>query len=387
MSVKQNICESAILFLYIFFCLSRCSNAGYSIFSVIGVLVVIVLIKKRVVFNFDPIRTFLIYYAIFFVSLFFAAILYGDITVIHSTWKYFLWTLPFWIVFLLESKEFRPDIFDGALSLALIAIFLSIVPQISTQYRVVGYFGKPTLLGTDLAIIVPVIIIVTVYKFKQKSLMGRVMLIIPTILGVYTLLMTKTRGAIIGVLIGGILLTVLLYSIKKHNVKKTMLIILASFAIVGCIGAVTMQSFHRSYDYERVLLLKSSYAMWEDHKLYGVGFGHWAREYPNYISPAAKEPDLTIPHNVIASFFDETGIIGGVGFLLFIFGTLIILGRRIQQNPHNIYYQAAFWAFVALMCHGMVDTGITNRNALQSISAILGIAFASECSYNTVYSF
>lgn len=45
--------------------------------------------------------------------------------------------------------------------------------------------------------------------------------------------------------------------------------------------------------------LKSSYAMWEDHKLYGVGFGHWAREYPNYISPAAREPDLTIPHVIL----------------------------------------------------------------------------------------
>lgn len=91
-------------------------------------------------------------------------------TVVHSTWKYFLWTLPFWIVFLLESKEFRPDIFDGALSLALIAIFLSIVPQLNTQYRVDGYFGKPTLLGTELAIIVPVIIIIAVYRFKQKIL-------------------------------------------------------------------------------------------------------------------------------------------------------------------------------------------------------------------------
>lgn len=378
MLVRQNIYESVILFLYIFFCLSRCSNAAYSIFSVIGVLAIIFLIKKRTVFSFDPIKNFLRYYVIFFVSLFLAAILYGDITVVHSTWKYFLWTLPFWIVFLFESKEFRPDIFDNALSLALIAIFLSTIPQLNAQYRVVGYFGKPTLLGTELAIIVPVMIIITVYKFKQKNLMGRVMLIIPTLLGVYTLLMTKTRGAIIGVLIGGILLAALLYSIKKNNVKKTILMILASLTIVGCIGAVTVQSFHRSYDHERVLLLKSSYAMWEDHKLYGIGFGHWAREYPNYISPAAKEPDLTIPHNVIASFFDETGIIGGFGFLLFVFGTLIILGRRIQQNTHNIYYQAAFWAFVALMCHGMVDTGITNRNALQSISAILGMAFASE---------
>ena len=146
-----------------------------------------------------------------------AAILYGDITVVHSTWKYFLWTLPFWIVFLFESKEFRPDIFDNALSLALIAIFLSTIPQLNAQYRVVGYFGKTTLLGTELAIIVPVMIIITVYKYKQKNLMGRVMLIIPTLLGVYTLLMKYTIGAIIGVLIGGILLAALLYSTAVYS--------------------------------------------------------------------------------------------------------------------------------------------------------------------------
>ena len=66
----------------------------------------------------------------------------------------------------------------------------------------------------------------------------------------------------------------------------------------------------------------------------------------------------------------------------FLFGDLIVT----EDEVHVVilfcerYYtlSAAFWAFVALMCHGMVDTGITNRNALQSISAILGMAFASD---------
>lgn len=381
MLASQNLCESVILFLYIFFCLSRCSNAGYSIFLVVGGLAVMYLIKQKIAINFNPIKTFTIYYVIFFVALFFAAVLYGDMSVIRSTWKYFLWSLPLWIVFLLQSKGLYHSVFDSALALSMIVIFLSIVPQINIQSRVSGYFGKPTLLGTELAILVPVMIVILVYKFKQKNLMSCVMWSFPAILGIYTLLMTKTRGAIIGILIGGLFLAAFLYSIRKYNIRKTVLIILTSIVIVGSIGGITAQSFHRSYDYERVLLLKSSYAMWEDHKLYGVGFGNWAREYPKYISPKAKEPNLTIPHNVIASFFDETGIIGGVGFLLFVFGTLVILGRKIQQHPHNIYYQAAFWAFISLMCHGMVDTGITNRNAVQSIFAILGMAFASESIY------
>ena len=47
------------------------------------------------------------------------------------------------------------------------------------------------------------------------------MLIIPTFLGVYTLLMTKTRGAIIGVLIGGVLLAALLYSRRIVKLSAT----------------------------------------------------------------------------------------------------------------------------------------------------------------------
>lgn len=381
MPIRKYICEYVILFLYIFFCLSRCSNAGYSISSVICGLLVIRLIKKRFHFNFYPIKNFLIYYTIFFILLFLAAILYGDLMALQSTWKYFLWTLPFWVVFLLQSKELRLEVFDSALALSLITIFLSVVSQINIQNRVIGYFGQPTLLGTELAILVPVIIIISIYRIKRDFSLKNGVFLLTAILGVYTLLMTKTRGAIIGVLIGGILLTVLLYSVKRHNTSKMILAILLSLSVVGCIGVVATQSFHRSYDYERVLLLKSSYEMWEDHKLYGVGFGNWAREYSKYISPVAKEPNLTIPHNVIASFFDETGIIGGFGFLLFVVGTLVILGKKIQKYPHNFYYQAAFWAFVALMCHGMVDTGITNRNALQSITAIFGMAFASENFY------
>lgn len=164
------------------------------------------------------------------------------------------------------------------------------------------------------------------------------MLLLAACLGIGVLFLTRTRGAIIGVSIGGILLAALLYGIKSCNIRKILMVILMCVLALECIGGLAMQVFHRSYDYERVLLWKSSYEMWQDHKLYGIGFGNWAREYPNYISPEAQEPNLTIPHNVIASFFDETGAIGGMGFLLFVFGTLIVLGRKIQQDPHNIYY-------------------------------------------------
>ena len=135
---------------------------------------------------------------------------------------------------------------------------------------------------------------------------------------------------------------------------------------------------HRSYDFERILLWKSSYHMWQDHPVFGVGFGNWNKQYPNYISPLAKEPGLTIPHNVLLSFYSETGIIGGTGFLIFTLGTIVILARKIYKYPDNIFYKIAFWSFITITCHGMVDTGLTYRTAVRLMSLILGMAFASE---------
>ena len=61
--------------------------------------------------------------------------------------------------------------------------------------------------------------------------------------------------------------------------KKTLSIIIATAAIISSIVFLGYHTFHRGYDYERTLMIQSSYEMWSDHKMFGVGFENWGAQY------------------------------------------------------------------------------------------------------------
>lgn len=383
--LKTKKIQVFILFGYIFFTFSVCSIAGYNIFTGLAILLVLLSFKNCSISIFVPAKDFLYCYGIFFLSLIIASFFSNDVHTIGRTIKYFSWTLPFWIIMILQSLYFSKRTWKYAIFMAIIFIASGTLPQINNQgIRVIGYFGQPTLLGTILGIVMPAIWITTIdslkNKIKGKLSFESAIFVLVSLLGVFVLLLNKTRGAVIGLAIGGIILFLVSYmngNIYNFTKKKW----IASFIILGilCVMSVFSNTMvHRSYDLERILLWKSSYHMWQDHPVFGVGFGNWNKQYPNYISPLAKEPGLTIPHNVLLSFYSETGIIGGTGFLIFTLGTIVILARKIYKYPDNIFYKIAFWSFITITCHGMVDTGLTYRSAVRLMSLILGMAFASE---------
>lgn len=370
------------VFLYLVFLFSCSSMAGYNIFWGIVSIFLLANINRWKKIDFLHAKNFLICYMFFFFTLFVAAALLGDKQSLQKTGRYLIWTMPFWIMFISQSLSFDDKLIKWGSIIAILPLAISALPQVLTRSRIIGYFGQPTLLATVLALLVPFSIMIVIDTIQREGCNKKnIIMLFITILGILTLVFTKTRGAIAGVFLGGIILLAVLCKIKyagRQNKRKKLIVLLIVLFTFTCAGGYFTGVLHRSYDYERALLLESSYNMWEDHKIYGVGMGNWAKEYPKYRSPHAKEPNLTIPHNVIASFFDEMGLIGGVGYIVFVIGTFIFLINKIQNNPDNHYYQAALWAFTALTCHGMIDTGITNRFAMQFISAILGIAIASE---------
>lgn len=115
---------------------------------------------------------------------------------------------------------------------------------------------------------------------------------------------------------------------KVKAVDKKYLYVYSDYDCVDRRGA-QIDKLSRSYDYERILLWTSSYHMWEDHKIVGVGLANWKDAYQQkYILPEAKEPDLTMPHNVFMIFLSQTGIIGTLGYLIFVIGTMVFLIKR-----------------------------------------------------------
>lgn len=383
------LAKNIFLFLYTTFLISTLSNAGVSISVSLLCVVIIYLYVKNFKKILWPDKTFLAIYIVFFGSLLLSAVISGDLKSISETIKYIYWTLPFWVVYLSEKRSFSIESWGYGTSLSLLVVSVYSVYQFITLplgTRITGTFANPNGFVGVLETSLP-ILIAFYWSYGEKNIKQYHQLIKYILLGiigmtVFVLLATQSRGGIAGAFIGGIVVFLMRYRNKigiQYNNRKNIACALILAAAVSGVAFLGLSTFQRSYDNERMLLIQSSYAMWKDNPVYGVGFSNWKEQYQShYISPMAKEPNLPMPHNNVAFFFSTTGIIGGIGYIVFTIDLLLLLIKKIVKYPQNVYYQAALWSFIAISVHGFVDSGITNKFNMQILFLCLGIAFASE---------
>lgn len=381
--------KDIILFFYVMCLISTLSNAGVSIsVSLLCVVIIYLYIKKfkKIIW---PDKTFLAIYIAFFGSLLLSAVISGDLNSISETIKYIYWTLPFWVIYLSEKQSFSIKSWGYGTGISLLVVSLQAVYQFITLplgTRITGTFANPNGFIGVLETSLPMLI-AFYWAYGEKYIKKYHQLIKYILLGIismtiFALLATQSRGGIAGAFIGGIVVFLMRYrnkiGIQDNNRKNIACALIFAVAVSG-VAFLGLSTFQRSYDNERMLLIQSSYAMWKDNPVYGVGFSNWKEQYQShYISPMAKEPDLPMPHNNVAFFFSTTGIIGGIGYIVFTIGLLLLLIKKIVKYPQNVYYQAALWSFIAISVHGFVDSGITNKFNMQILFLCLGIAFAYE---------
>ena len=131
-------------------------------------------------------------------------------------------------------------------------------------------------------------------------------------------------------------------------------------------------------DIHREYLLQSSYHMWLDHKITGVGLANWAPVYAKSYAVVSEAKYLEAPHNAVAWFFSATGMIGGCGYVFFLIYYIVLLTRKIKQHSDQWILYAGLWAFIAINLHGMVDMGIILKQGARLLYLMLGLALASH---------
>ena len=379
--------KKIFLFFYIAFLTSTLSNAGVSIsVSLLCLCLIYIYYKSRDLVY--PDQYFIIIYGVFFASLFIAAFILGDMKSIKATSKYLYWSLPFWVVYIAGCKSFSSKVWGYAICLSMLTLSLYSAYQFLINplgTRITSFFASGNGLAGVLEIVIPFLIafVVISYKDGYKKYI-RYFIMAVTVLTIFALVASQSRGGIAGWVLGGIFVFVIRFKYsqvlnRQFIISKNILctgILLFALCSVSFLG---LSTFQRGYDNERFLMIQSSYEMWNDHKVCGVGFANWKEYYrEGYVSPTAKEPHVPMPHNNIAFFFSTTGIIGGIGYGIFVLGMIILLIQKIRSNPHNWCYQAALWSFVAISVHGLVDSGITNKYNMQILCMCLGIAFSSD---------
>ena len=361
--------------------------------------------------------------AVFLGSVLLSSILVKDLESIHVAASYIYWTLPFFVIAWLGNLT---DIRYGAVAGGIVSVFItgffslilkyihqhkavylqirrflrqclrhhksgllvvllsSIVLRVKDVSRWGGRVGafdstNPNFYGTLLIGILPLLIFAlrSAVLRKNKWLAGLDIFVL--LLGCRALWVTGSRGAVAALFAGGLyILLVYTFVNKKFKVLLAGLTLGAVFFGLIMNSGIAGRAYQKG-DAQRIYLLQSSYHMWLDHKLTGVGLANWAPVYvKSYILKEAPRRDESIgaSHNAVAWFFSATGIIGGTGYIFFLLYYIVLLTRKIKKESDQWVLYAGLWAFIAINLHGMVDMGIILKQGARLLYLMLGLALA-----------
>lgn len=175
-----------------------------------------------------------------------------------------------------------------------------------------------------------------------------------------SIIVSFSRNALLGVIIGFVLLIVL-YSRK----------FIIAFAIAGAAALMMpatrtrlLQIADMSQNESRLKVWKTAYYMIKDHLLLGVGNGNFYTQYPGYIE---KHPELINtydweqvfhPHNILLKIQSELGLLGTAAFLGVIASHFRDLFRYLksEENPHFLLFFKGFLvSSIAFMMMNLID--------------------------------
>lgn len=374
------------VFIYTFFMVSTFSTAGSNLACALLIIVALWKIKKSKDYTVRIPGYVWKIGLILFVPLFVAAFIHGDAESIYLTIRYFykaLMIIPvYWALVYFRSKM---AVLFGLIAGSWLHISMALYQGYTQGWtkRVTGAFDAANAMTMIFELTLPFLIVgigeLLREKKQTKLSLGIIGIGIITVLFIFlVMLLAASRGSFLALgitailIVGSILCTSGVALAKKHTYRLIGLVLLGVL-IVGSLPLMG-KSYERHYDNERILLLESSYHMWDDHKLVGIGLANWQKEYkPRYMSPKAKEPNLSFPHNMIAHFFAMTGTIGGLGFVAFISSTIILAFKGIKKQRHNLWLWGGVYSLFSIYLHGMVDVGIINRDIFNMYILVLGI--------------
>lgn len=198
---------------------------------------------------------------------------------------------------------------------------------------------------------------------KQTNWKLRILVAMSLIFMLTSLVLNRSRGAILGLIITGFIL--FLNSIKAT--RKTIVYSFIVFLIVGCSLILFLYQINPESAEGRLMVWRISIPMCLDHPLLGVGQGNFAKEYLNYqarffqnpqnINLAYKAGNLKQAHNEYLQAFCETGIIGGLLFFsLWLFPLVSILFLNKKNNQYSMIVPDIVFLLIPILVHSMVDT-------------------------------
>lgn len=302
------------------------------------------------------------------------------------TWLCFPFFMTWWILSKYDAERgFRWGILVGAVIACVIGLHQWCI---NPGIRIESSYAHPNHFGTMINLTLPLI---GYYAVHVKNNAYKILSVCTMIVQLGCLYLTGSRGALLA-LIGAVVLGMLWAYVSLREYKN---IRFGKYACVFIIliligGGFTLYHMgqERNLDVvrmaetgdsvakaggERMQMIRASIAMWEDHKLFGVGAGHWGEAYYGQYRPSdIHEEGHSMPHNMPLFFLSTGGLVGAAGYCIFIILSIVALTKVVKMGRSLKWGIAVYMIFLSFFLQGLVDTTIINKIPARMYFALMG---------------
>ncbi len=302
------------------------------------------------------------------------------------TWLCFPFFMTWWILSKYDAERgFRWGILVGAVIACVIGLHQWCI---NPGIRIESSYAHPNHFGTMINLTLPLI---GYYAVHVKNNAYKILSVCTMIVQLGCLYLTGSRGALLA-LIGAVVLGMLWAYVSLREYKN---IRFGKYACVFIIliligGGFTLYHMgqERNLDVvrmaetgdsvakaggERMQMIRASIAMWEDHKLFGVGAGHWGEAYYGQYRPSdIHEEGHSMPHNMPLFFLSTGGLVGAAGYCIFIILSIVALMKVVKMGRSLKWGIAVYMIFLSFFLQGLVDTTIINKIPARMYFALMG---------------
>ena len=317
----------------------------------------------------------------------------------HGEWKnimsaldYVYVMLTFFVMYIGTRCFAREDIIYKAITvggMVCAGVFLEALFYQHIGTGRLSVWDNPNTLVDRLAILIP-FMGAAFYKLKG-SMLWRGLNVLSLLAITAAVCMTRSRGGIAGLICGLLAVGVLYWPMCKckWSYAKKMVLSVAAVMVVSAMAlAITMATFSRgSSDTTRKYIMQASYQMFEKHPLAGVGLENYVAENMQQVK-SMQEADTAEStaigkaalhrhsHNVFLYLMATTGVIGLVGYVIFMLLIWCCLIGSVIRHKNMMLTWAMMAVIILLNVHGLVDLSILHRKISWMFFGMLGLTLA-----------
>lgn len=247
------------------------------------------------------------------------------------------------------------------------------------ESRLSSFYGFPTRIGMLLDMFIPFTVAFLGYYWKNRLFRWGSFLLI--VLEIICLILAEVRGSMLALSLAVIFVAAVWITRNRaqipKRVQRSVILAVFLFVVVAAVYAITLRwgNYAGMIGGERFMMWESSFYMWIDHPLTGIGLNEWQAAYAEgpYHPAASREAGQVMPHNVFIYFFSTAGTIGGLAYLAYCGLMLSWLLENTRKWADNPFSWAMLFMFTAATTHGLVDQTFILKLTGRVFYLLLGI--------------